>query len=65
MTVLLDQAIRDLAENSGVIYQLEEEPIFEKVDGETWEDICEYRGLLDRLDYLKCLAELEKIKSNE
>ena len=65
MTVLLDQAIRDLAENAGIVYQLEEEPIFEKVDGETWEDICEYRKLLDQMDYLKCLDEIEQIKSNE
>src|SRR5215216_3051598 len=64
MTVLLDQAIRDLAENYGVIYQIEEEPILEKVEAETWEDIREYRGLLDELDYLKCLEELEKLKVN-
>ena len=64
MTVLLDQAIRDLAENYGVIYQFEEEPILEKVEPETWEDIREYRELLDKLEYLKCLDELEKIKGN-
>ena len=65
MTVLLDQAIRDLAENAGVIYQFEEEPIFEKVDEDTWEDICEYRKLLDQLDYLRCLDEIEQIKKHE
>jgi hypothetical protein len=65
MTVLLDQAIRDLAANYGVVYQFEEEPILEKVEEKTWEDICEYRRLLDQLDYLKCLDELEKIKRNE
>src|SRR5215216_4106947 len=65
MTVLLDQAIRDLAENYGVIYQFEEEPILEKVELETWEDIREYRELLDRLEYSKCLEELEKLKGNE
>ena len=65
MTVLLDQAIRDLGENYGVIYQLEEEPILEKVEAETWEDICEYRKLLDQLEYLKCLDELEKLKNHE
>jgi len=62
MTVLLDQAIRDLAANYGVIYQFEEELVLEKVDQETWEDIREYRELLDKVDYLKCLDELEKIK---
>ena len=65
MTVLLDQAIRDLAENYGVIYQFEEEPVLEKVEQETWEDIREYRELLDKMEYLKCLDELEKIKRNE
>ena len=65
MTVLLDQAIRDLAENYGVIYQIEEEPILEKVEPETWEDIREYRELLDQLEYSKCLDELEKIKLNK
>ena len=42
MTVLVDQAIRDLAANCGVIYQFEEEPVLEKVEPETWEDIREY-----------------------
>lgn len=64
MTVLLDQAVTDLAANYGVIYQFEEEPNFEKADEETWEDICEYRKLLDKLDYLKCLDEVEQIKSD-
>src|SRR5258708_4731267 len=62
MTVLLDQAIRDLAANYGVIYQFEEEPVLEKVDQETWEEIREYRKFLDGLEYQKCLDELEKIK---
>ena len=65
MTVLVDQAIRDLAANYGVIYQFEEEPVLEKLEPETWEDIREYRELLDKLDYLNCLDELEKIKSHE
>jgi hypothetical protein len=64
MTVLLDQAIRDLKANYGVIYQFEEEPVLEQVDQETWEDIREYREFLDRLDYEKCLEELEKIRRN-
>jgi len=65
MTVLVDQAIRDLAANYGVIYQFEEEPILEKVEPETWEDIREYTELLDKLDYLNCLDELQKIRSHE
>jgi hypothetical protein len=65
MTVLLDQAIRDLAENYHVIYQFEEEPALEKVEQETWEEIREYRQLLDKVDYLKCLDELEELKGNE
>ena len=67
MTVLLDQAIRDFEASYGVECQPgpEEEPIREKVDTETWEEICEYRQLLDQLDYQKCLAELEKLKGSE
>ena len=74
MTVLLDQAIRNLAENYGTIYHAEDapEPIPEMevpdlvtVDEETWEDVCEYRRLLDELEYQKCLEELEKIKNEQ
>jgi hypothetical protein len=64
MTVLLDQAIRDLAANYGVIYQFEEEPLLEKVEQETWEEIAEYRSFLDQLEYQRCLDELERIKNN-
>jgi hypothetical protein len=63
MTVLLDLAIRDLAANYGVIYQFEEEPVLEKVDQETWEEIREYRQFLDQLEYQRCLDELETIKA--
>src|SRR6266545_5663721 len=58
MTVLLDQAIRDYAESYGIEYHPErqEEPVLEKVEEETWEEIREYRQLLDQLDYLKCLV---------
>jgi hypothetical protein len=63
MTVLLDQAIRDLAANYGIIYQFEEEPVLEKADQDTWEEVREYRGLLDQLDYQRCLAELEEFKN--
>jgi hypothetical protein len=64
MTVLLDQAIRDLAENYGVVYQVEKEPVLVNVEPETWEDVCEYRKFLDELDYQKCLDEVEIIKSD-
>ena len=67
MTVLLDQAIRELAESYSAErheWQPTEEPILEKVEQETWEEVCEYRQTLDRLDYLKCLVELEKIKDD-
>jgi hypothetical protein len=66
MTVLLDQAIRDLSESYGTEYhpQPPAEPVLEKLDQETWEDVREYRELLDRLDYLNCLADLEKIITN-
>jgi len=64
MTVLLDQAIRDLSASYGINSPLGEEPILEKVDQETWEEIREYRGFLDQLEYQKCLDELEEIKSN-
>ena len=63
MTVLLDQAISDLAANYGIVYQVEDEPILEKVDEETWEEIREYRNFLDGLDYQRRLDELEKIKN--
>jgi len=65
MTVLLDLAIRALAANYGVIYQFEEEPVLEKVEQETWEEIREYRNFLDGLEYQRCLDELEKIKANQ
>src|SRR5690242_12763327 len=65
MTVLLDQAIRDLAASYGADNPFGEEPILEKVDQETWEEIREYRKLLDQLEYQRCLEELEKIISGD
>lgn len=65
MTVLLDQAIRILAEGYEAEYDTEDEPDFINVDVETWEDIREYRELLDKLDYLKSLDEMAKIKNHE
>jgi len=64
MTVLLDQAIRDLAANYGITYQFEEEPVLEKVEQETWEEVREFRTFLDGLEYQRCLDELEKIKKS-
>ena len=64
MTVLLDQAIRDLAVNYGIIYQVEEEPVLETIDQETWEEIAEYRKFLDELEVQRCTDELEKIKKS-
>ena len=61
MTVLLDQAIRDLAESYGIIYQVEEEPEMRKVDEETWEEIREYRRFLDDLDRIQ--EEVLDVKS--
>ncbi len=65
MTVLLDQAIRELAERHGTVYSLEQEPATEEVQTETGEEYREVRGLLDEMEYLKCLEELEKIKNHE
>jgi hypothetical protein len=65
MTVLLDQAIRELADRHGTIYSVEEEPVIEEVKVETWEEYREYRELLDEMDYLKCLEELEQIMHDQ
>ena len=67
MTVLLDQAIRDFAASYGFVHhpEYEEEPILEKVDAETWEEIREYRQTLDQLDYQRCLDELQEIKAGQ
>jgi len=64
MTVLLDQAIRDLAASYNFEYP-EEESVEKPIVVETWEEFCEYRAFLDRLNYLKCLVELEKLKTND
>src|SRR5215212_5756715 len=64
MTVLLDQAIHDLAERYSIEHRSGQDPVLEMVGPETWEDVCEVRRLLDQLDYLKCLDELEKFKGN-
>ena len=62
MTVLLDQAIRELAASYGTQSPVEDMQILRNVDQETWEEICEYRKLLDNLEVQKCLGELEKLK---
>ncbi len=65
MTVLLDQAIRELAERHSTVYSLEVEPVTDEVQAETWEEYKEYSNLLDEMDYLECLEELEKLKNHE
>ena len=64
MTVLLDQAIQEFAAAYGSHAPIGEEPILNKVDQETWEEIREYRRFLDDLEYQRCLDELEQIKRN-
>ena len=64
MTVLLDEAVRDLAEKYGTQQQTEEDPVYQQVEPETWEEICEIRRLLDQVDYLENLANLEQFKGN-
>jgi hypothetical protein len=63
MTVLLDEAILFYADSQGFNYhpEFEEEPVLEKVDQQTWEEIREYRRFLDQLEYLRCLGEMKDI----
>ena len=63
MTVLLDQAIRELAMRYQAESCLTEELDLSTVSEETWEEICEYRRALDGLDYQRCLDDLEEIKN--
>lgn len=65
MTVLVDFAIREFIASYGTPGPIREEPDLRNIDQETWEEICEYRSFLDRLDYQRCLNELKKIRSNE
>ena len=53
MTVLVDQAIREFAASYSTEHQDESEEM--PRDVETWEEVCEYRAFLDRLDYLQFL----------
>src|SRR5688572_6585312 len=62
MTVLVDFAIREFIASYGTHGPLVEEPDLRNVDQATWEEICEYRRFLDRLDCQKCLNELEKME---
>jgi hypothetical protein len=63
MTVLLDFAIREFVASYSTSGPVTEEPMFQNVSDETWEEICQYRRHLDALDYQRCLLELEKIKN--
>jgi hypothetical protein len=65
MTVLLDFAIQEFVASYGTPAPLSEDPFLQKVDQETWEEICEYRRFLDELQYQRCLGELEKIKNEK
>jgi hypothetical protein len=63
MTVLVDEAMRELAES----YRTDnpEESAIQAEREIAWEELCEYRKLLDELNYILCLKRLEKIKGNE
>jgi hypothetical protein len=65
MTVLLDEAIREMAEKYRAGNNHLEESVIEKVRDETWEEILEYRKELDRMDYERCLVELENFKRKQ
>ena len=65
MTVLLDQAIRDMAESYGVEHYFEDEPVMANAESETWEEYREYREHLDQVEYQKCLEKLEEIKREQ
>jgi hypothetical protein len=65
MTVLLDFAIEEFVTSCGTPAHLSEDPFLQKVDQETWQEICEYRRFLDELEYQRCFRELEKIKSEK
>jgi hypothetical protein len=65
MTVLLDFAIQEFVASYGQPRPIGEDPFLQKVDEETWEEIREYRRLLDELEYQRCLAEIEKIKNEK
>ena len=65
MTVLLDEAIREFAASYGTQSPLEDMQTLQRVDQETWEEICEYRRSLDEWEYQKCLRELEKLKNGD
>ena len=65
MTVLLDQAIREMAEGYPTKYYPREESVMKEVREETWEEICEYREYLNRIDYLTCLAKLETNRTQQ
>jgi hypothetical protein len=60
MTVVIDEALRELAESYRTNNM--EEPLIEAEREITWEELCEYRKLLHELNYMKALAKLEKIK---
>jgi len=64
MTVLLDFAIQEFLASYGAPGPITEDQFLQRADQETWEEIREYKKLLDELDYQRCLEELEAIKNN-
>ena len=64
MTVLVDQAIENFAACYDTSPARADDPFLQKLDQETWEEICEYRKFLDEMNYQKCLEELAQIKRN-
>ena len=62
MTVLWDEAIREVAASYGTQSPLEDMQILQNVDQERWEEIYEYRRSLDAWEYQKCRRKLAKIE---
>jgi hypothetical protein len=64
MTVLVDKAIRDLAEHYD--YQLPgEDQVEVPPETETWDELCEYVDFLNNLDLLEYMTKLGIACSNE
>ena len=66
----MDEVMGKLQSIGKVIYgklgtqnAFEDMQILQNVDQETWEEICDYRKILDDLEYQKCLGELERMKN--
>lgn len=64
MTVLLDKAIRDMAQSYGFKLPQKEQVEIAQAK-ETWEDICEYKAFLNQLDYIELISQSAPIEQNE